>query len=137
MKVYLMLSMKIRIQHVPGSVPPSFRVFGPAATEVSDAIAIESPSNVSVESRPQTLLHELQWYLERFMDYPLPPETEHADRVLRALNGWGEQIYKALLAPTIEKTGPVTAGVCNDLYVEVASDDARVLSWPWEAIRDS
>jgi hypothetical protein len=56
-----------------------------------------SPHGFSVEGRPNSdLLRELQWYLETFLDYPFPPEIDHADRVLKALKDWGEQTFEAL-----------------------------------------
>ena len=50
-----------------------------------------------VENRPNSdLMSELQWYLESFLDYPFPPETEHAERVLKSLRDWGEQAFRKL-----------------------------------------
>jgi hypothetical protein len=35
-------------------------------------------------------------YLEGFVDYPYPPETDHAERLRDALKAWGEQAFRAL-----------------------------------------
>ena len=41
-------------------------------------------------------MRKMQWYLEKFLDYPFPPETDHAERVQKALRDWGEQAFQRL-----------------------------------------
>ena len=85
------------IRHLTGSDPAAFQV-----TRLPDGKTAEHaspPSSVGfpVEGWPDSgLLRELQWYLETFLDYPFPPETDHAERVLQALKQWGERAFDAL-----------------------------------------
>jgi hypothetical protein len=102
-------------------------------------VKLPSPHGFPVKGRPNSdLLRELQWYLETFLDYPFPPEIDHADRVLKALKDWGEQTFAALFD---NRSGgrmfeAATSGDYSGLHLQISSDDARVLSWPWEALRD-
>ena len=62
------------------------------AHDLKDAPAVEVPTPAAqrVEGCANThLLTELSWYLERFLDYPFPPETDHAEHVQAALKAWG------------------------------------------------
>src|SRR6266566_4542371 len=65
--------------------------------KTSIPVKVPSPYTWAVDGRPNSnLMVELQWYLEKFLEYPFPPETEHAERVLVALKGWGEEAFNAL-----------------------------------------
>jgi hypothetical protein len=86
------------IRHLPESNPESFQVMRLRDGKTTEAVSPPSPHGFPVEDKPNSdLLRELQWYLEAFLDYPFPPETGHADRVLKALKDWGEQTFAALL----------------------------------------
>ena len=57
-----------------------------------------------MEGRPNSdLMRELRWYLEEFLDYPFPPETDRAERVLDALRRWGEQAFDALFGKPVQR----------------------------------
>ena len=58
-----------------------------------------------------------------FSRLPFPPETEHAERVLRDRSA-GRMFDAA------------TADDYSELHLQISSDDPRVMSWPWEALRD-
>src|SRR5262249_48051609 len=64
--------------------------------------------------------------------------TDHAERVQQALRAWGEQAFTALFGTA--KGGVLfqgaTANGHHQLHLQIASDDPRVLGWPWEALRD-
>jgi hypothetical protein len=80
---------------------------------------------------------ELQWYLETFLDYPFPPETDHAERILKALRDWGEQAFRTLFDD--RSAGRMFDAATQDyshLHLQISSDDPQVMSWPWEALRD-
>ena len=83
-------------------------------------------------------MRELQWYLETFLDYPFPPETDHAERVLQSLKQWGEQAFDALFGSHAagRMFDAATSEDYTRLHLQISSDDARVLAWPWEALRD-
>jgi tetratricopeptide (TPR) repeat protein len=84
------------------------------------------------------LLRELRWYLETFLDYPFPPETDRAERVLQSLKQWGEQAFNALFGSRAagRMFEAATSKDYSQLHLQVSSDDARILAWPWEALRD-
>ena len=73
-----------------------------------------------------------------FLNYPFPPETDHADRVLKALRDWGEQAFQALFGDRAagRMFDAATADDYSRLHLQISSDDPQVLSWPWEALRD-
>src|SRR5215831_13231033 len=74
-----------------------FQVTRSEPFKTSKAVRVPSPYEWSVEGRPNSnLMQELQWYLEAFLSYPFPPETEHAERILVALKSWGETAFEAL-----------------------------------------
>ncbi|HEY6250897.1 MAG TPA: tetratricopeptide repeat protein [Candidatus Angelobacter sp.] len=128
----------LTIKHVAGSDPASFLVVRQRDSKTSQPIAVVSPVGFPVEGRPNSdLMRELQWYLETFLDYPFPPETEHAERVLKALRDWGEQAFRALFED--RAAGRMFDDATRDysrLHLRISSDDPRVLAWPWEALRD-
>lgn len=82
-------------------------------------------------------MRELQWYLETFLDYPFSPETDHADRVLKALREWGEQAFRSLFHE--HSAGRMFDEATKDyssLHLQISADDPHVTAWPWEALRD-
>ena len=126
------------VRHVAKSEPAAFQV-ARLDGKSTDPVAVPSPVGFPVEGRPQSdLVRELRWYLEDFLDYPFPPETEHAERVLDALKQWGQQAFNALFD---DRDGgrlfeAATREEYRNLRVQIRSDDPRILSWPWEALRD-
>jgi len=128
----------LTVRHVPQSDPVSFQVVRLRDGKTSQPAAVPVPHSFPVEGRPNSnLMLELQWYLETFLDYPFPPETEHAERILKALRDWGEQAFRTLFDD--RSAGRMFDAATQDyshLHLQISSDDPRVLSWPWEALRD-
>lgn len=103
----------------------------------SAAIFLTPPEQVIVEGRPDSnLLHDLRWYLENFLELPLGGYLHTAERVQAALQGWGECCFKALFQEDARDwfQDARRQGLEN-LTLKIASDDPRVLAWPWEALR--
>ncbi|OQX05796.1 MAG: hypothetical protein BWK73_32620 [Thiothrix lacustris] len=104
----------------------------------SSPVTLTPPEQTTVEGRPNSnLQQDLRWYLEKFLDYPFDPETFTAERVQDALHGWGEQCFATLFQGqallwfhTARQQG------LENLTLKIASNDPRVLAWPWEALRD-
>ena len=63
----------------------------------ADPVSLADPSTTPVPDRPQSgLSTEVRWYLERFLEYPFPPETDRAERVQAVLDDWGQENFSAL-----------------------------------------
>ena len=121
----------LAIEHVDGSSPTAFKL-----TRLSDGkslppVTIDSPYEAAVPGHPKKLMSELRWYLEGFLDYPFPPETGHADHVFDALKNWGTGAFNALF-----DRRDAGAWLTASAILQIRSDDANILSWPWEALFD-
>ena len=106
---------------------------------VGDEAAIQAPDAIEVAGRPNSNLSlDLRWYLEQFLDYPFPPQTEVAERVQAALYDWGRQAFTALFDRGRNRDMYRDALLDNleNLTLKIASDDPNVLAWPWEALQD-
>src|SRR5712692_9483109 len=127
------MSTNLVIQQVSGD--GEFQVTRTKDFKTSKPVKVPSPYTWAVEGRPNSnLMVELQWYLEGFLEYPFPPETEHAARILEALKSWGEKAFEALFGNLSGGSLFQAATVADyrGLTLQIASDDAAVLSWPWE-----
>ncbi|NQT16378.1 MAG: CHAT domain-containing protein [Planctomycetes bacterium] len=127
------------IRHVDRSDPAQFQVVRLADGKSIGPVCVPSPVGFPVEGRPQSdLIRELRWYLESFLGYPFPPETDHAERVQDALKAWGEQAFLALFGDraTGRLFDAATSEQYGELELRISSDDPGVLYWPWEALRD-
>jgi tetratricopeptide (TPR) repeat protein len=127
------------VRHVGSGDAAEFRVERQDGKISQKNVPVVSPVGFAVEGRPDSdLMRELRWYLETFLDYPFPPETDHADRVLAALKGWGEQAFAALFGDNVAGGwfNEAVAKGHDRLVLQVSSDDPRILGWPWEALRD-
>ena len=129
------------VQHQPGSDPPVFRVVAVRGADLKAAepVLITPLDSYPVPGRSQSnLARELRWYLEWFLDYPFPPETEHAAEVQATLKRWGCDAFCTLFG-TAQAGGffdHATHDGLPQLLLQVSSDDARILAWPWEALED-
>ena len=127
------------VRHLPGREPAAFQLTRLSDNKSAQPVELPSPFGFPVEGRPDSdLMRELRWYLEEFLDYPFPPEADHAERVQQALRGWGKEAFESLLGG---RAGArmFDAAVQDDyaqLHLQIASDDAHVLAWPWEALFD-
>ena len=108
--------------------------------KTSEPVAITAPDQITVPGRGNShLAHDLRWYLERFLDDPFEPNISLAQDIQDTLDQWGKGAFTSLFQ-----------GKARDWYQEarkgneklsaltfkIASDDPRVLSWPWEALQD-
>ena len=126
------------IRHVESGDPPKFQAICPQDARSTETVAIPSPVGFPVEGRPNDLMFELRWYLEGFLDYPFPPETEHAERVRDALRQWGMEAFNKLFGDRRggEIFNDATREGYESLHLLISSDDPQVLGWPWEALHD-
>lgn len=113
------------IIHRPQRGPRHFELR--RAPNVKRLATVPGAADFEVDGRPESnLLPELRWYLEHFLEYPFSPETEHAERVLEALEAWGRASYQSLFADFDRDPVPER--------LRISSDDPRILSWPWEVL---
>ena len=126
------------IEHLTEGESPSFRIVWPDGT-VGPPVEVPAADGFPVSERGQSnLMAELRWYLEEFLEYPFPPETLRAARALEALDQWGTYTFETLF---VQPDGSRLLEVdevddYRELQIRLASRDPRVLSWPWEALRD-
>ncbi|HEX8200195.1 MAG TPA: hypothetical protein VF590_06885, partial [Isosphaeraceae bacterium] len=69
------------VRHVGDGDGGLFQVSRIRGTDLrtTESVAIPSPVGFPVEGRANSeLMRDLRWYLERFLDYPFPPQTEIA-----------------------------------------------------------
>ncbi len=127
------------VRHLPKSEPSRFQLTRLSDNKTTDPVEVPSPFLFPVEGRSgSNLMHEMRWYLEDFLDYPFPPETDRADRVREALRKWGEKAFDGLMASRSSGRmfDTATREDYSDLHLRISSDDAQVLAWPWEALFD-
>jgi tetratricopeptide (TPR) repeat protein len=105
----------------------------------AEPVRVGPPSDFPVEGQADSrLMAELRWYLERFLDYPFPPETVRAERTQDALRAWGSQAFKSLFATreALRLYDSAVASGHEHLQLTISADDPAVLAWPWEALYD-
>jgi hypothetical protein len=75
------------VQYVPRRKRPAFTVIRCDPSDTAPAAAkITPPEKFGTKKLPGShLRRELRWYLEQFLDYPFPPNTDRADRVTQAV----------------------------------------------------
>lgn len=129
---------RIRVQHLGVEASARFRVLRGRDLKAAEPVEVPSPVAQPVGGRAgSSLMVELRWYLEGFLDYPFPPETEHAEEVQQALKAWGRGAFGALFGGGQGRDFLHDCTVAGqDVCLEIASDDPAVLAWPWEALED-
>ncbi|WP_263819465.1 tetratricopeptide repeat protein [Salinibacter sp.] len=128
--------MKLTIQHVPESEPPQFRLRREQDGKTTDPVEIPSPYHREVGEGDRSLMDELRWYLENFLEYPFDPWTDRADRTLDELEAWGTRAFDVLFGGGDGRVWLDRARRDGDVQIAVSADDPHVLSWPWEGLYD-
>ncbi len=106
--------------------------------KAAPAVDVDDPLSRRLGETNLRLGEELTWYLESYLDYPFGPNAQRAERVLDALRAWGREAFEALFGEGQARDyyRDATRAGHAELQLGVSSDDARVLAWPWEALRD-
>ncbi|MEM8558768.1 MAG: tetratricopeptide repeat protein [Bacteroidota bacterium] len=128
---------RLIIRHLPESEPAGFLVLADDGRSTRKPATVTPPEAISLPG-DRDLSEELRWYLERFLDYPFDPATEKAKDVLAALEQWGRDAFTALFGTSdgLRMYDRAVRDGLQTLHLEISSDDARILSWPWEALYD-
>src|SRR3954451_2994134 len=132
---------RLVIRHEPGGEGRSrFAVERVLASGAKSAPAVEldDPLSLQVGETALQLGAELSWYLEEYLDYPFGPHVQRAERVVELLRAWGSEAFETLFGAGLARDyyRDATRGGYTELHLAVSSDDARILAWPWEALRD-
>jgi len=128
------------VQHVPKSKRPAFTVIRCDPSDTTpDAAKITPPEEFGTKELPGShLRRELRWYLEQFLDYPFPPNTDRADRVTQVLEAWGTHAFQVLFLAGKGRDwyhNAVRDGT-EHLQLRIIANEPTVLAWPWEALHD-
>lgn len=103
------------VRQAAGDDPARFLLLREDGKSRPEPVEVPAAQGFSVEERPQSdLMAELRWYLENFLEYPCPPETGRAERLLRALHSWGERLFGpnfSAAVPRAEKVGRLAAAL--------------------------
>ena len=129
------MSQVLIIRHQGGLRFSVLRLRGGKQT---NPVELTSPDAIAVQDRPDSnLTQDLRWYLESFLELPIPPNTEVARHTQDALKDWGSDCFSRLFAgqALLWYDAARREGLAQ-LNLKIASDDPRVLAWPWEALRD-
>jgi tetratricopeptide (TPR) repeat protein len=126
------------VRHVSGSDPARFQVTRLSDAKTVDCDEVAPPTGFPVAGLANTsLMPELRWYLEEFLEYPFPPVTDRAEHVRDALRDWGKQAFEALFSGRADRwLVAATSEEYANLRLQIASDEPKVLAWPWEALYD-
>ena len=95
---------------------------------------IESPWKLKMGNR--SFREELQWYLEEYLSFPTSDYQGRAQAVQDMRSCWGRKCFAALFGEGCAQDWYSIARQCDltKLKLEIISDDAEVLSWPWEVL---
>lgn len=104
----------------------------------AEPVEISDPADLAVEDSDAKLATELTWYLENYLDYPFGPNAIRAERAIAALDRWGRDSFERLFGEGLSRDfyHDATRDGHASLQLVIASDDAGVLAWPWEALHD-
>ncbi|MDL2275947.1 CHAT domain-containing protein, partial [Desulfosarcina sp. OttesenSCG-928-G10] len=129
--------MQIQIRHSGyKDGKPEFVVVRGSDVKQHGPVCLTPPEEVQVEGRPDSNLRlDLQWYLEKFLEWPIAGDLSIAERTEAALKAWGTDCFQALFQDrsrdwfqNARNTG------LEKLTLTISSDAPGILSWPWEAL---
>jgi hypothetical protein len=129
-------------RHFSDSQPARFEVVEAGSGRHAHAVEVPSPYEFPVKDRPSdSLMSQLRWYLDDFLQYPFTPRTEQAANVEDALSALAEQAFSALFSSGHARDWfieprRIHGGRQTPLHLQISSDDPAILSWPWEALKD-
>ena len=127
--------MRLQIRHIDPSHEGKLQFTVMCEGKQSNPITLASPWEIMVGQ--QSLQHELQWYLEKYLELPIDINKRRAEAILAALSQWGRGCFNALFDSGGNAQNWYFKATQNDLSnlkLEIVSDDAAVLSWPWEVL---
>nr|CAA6810667.1 MAG: TPR repeat:TPR repeat [uncultured Thiotrichaceae bacterium] len=133
------MESQLQIKHIGyQDDQPQFQVIRQSDMKVSDTIVLPSPTTFPVEGRPEhNLQNDLRWYLEKFLELPLGGYLHTAEQIQSALEHWGESCFNALFqGRSRDWFQDARRNGLKNLRIKIASEDPRILAWPWETLID-
>ena len=130
--------MRLQIRHInTQDSTPQFVVVRVRDGKQTNPVSITPPWEIMVGT--QTLQQELQWYLEKFLKLPIDTSRKRAEAVQTTLSQWGRDCFDALFVIGQAQGWYRDASQkdLSNLRLEIVSNDASVLSWPWEALEST
>lgn len=133
------METQLQIRHIGyHDDKPTFVVVRGNDMKFSSEVNLTPPDQTPIPGRPNSNLHQdLRWYLEQFLELPLGAYLDTADRVQAALQAWGSACFNTLFQKQARDwfQNARQQGL-GKLTLKVASNDPRVLAWPWEALHN-
>jgi tetratricopeptide (TPR) repeat protein len=104
----------------------------------SGPVTVTAPDHITAPGRGNShLANDLRWYLERFLDYPFEPNLALAQTVQDTLAQWGKAAFSSLFQDKARDWYlDARRQSLSEFTLKIASDDPRILSWPWEVLHD-
>jgi len=133
------MTVSLRICHQgENNGQPQFVVSRLRDGKTSKLVSLTSPDNITLANRSNShLANDLRWYLERFLDYPFEPNTGLAEEIQDTLKQWGKDTFSNLFQGRARDWyQEARRNNLSQLTLKIASDDPRVLAWPWEVLYD-
>ena len=81
---------------------------------------------------------DLRWYLEEYLNYPIDPAPQIANRIEREMADVGARLFRSVLQSN-DDTRDIWANVrnrLNETRIEIVTGVQEAASIPWELIRD-
>lgn len=125
------------IHHISGD---RFQVLRGDGVSASAEIQLPDPNQLRILGWEDAydLAGGLRWYFEKYPRHPAPPFAEHAEQVLGTLDQWGREAFELLFLDHRARTALNRARESGPGWrLRIQSGDPHVLSWPWEALRDT
>ena len=120
------------IRHNPKTSPPTFQVEekGTYNSTTTQPVSLQSPFEFQSGIPNTSLMQGLQWYLEQFLSYPFPPDTDKKDKILQALEQWGKHVFDALFdnRNACMMYGRAISNGLTELQLQISSDDPGILA---------
>jgi tetratricopeptide (TPR) repeat protein len=133
------MEAQLQIRHIGyQDDKPRFVVVRGSDMKWGSETALTPPDQTIVPGRPNNnLQQDLRWYLEQFLELPLGAYLDTAERVQATLQEWGSACFDSLFQKQARDWfQDVRRQGLENLTLKIASNDPRVLAWPWEALHD-
>lgn len=133
------METQLQIRHIGyQDDKPRFVVVRGGDMKWASEVTLTPPEQTVVTGRPNSnLQQDLRWYLEQFLELPLGAYLDTAERVQDTLQAWGNACFGTLFQKQARDWfQDARRNGLENLTLKIASNDPRVLAWPWEALRD-